>query len=64
MERIFKFMQMVNFFTTDKAAEKIRLPYDPKLSIYAQDDSFLTRPVWDCLGITTRDTINRVVLPD
>ena len=33
-----------------KAAEKIRLPYDPKLSIYAQDDAFLTRPVWDFEG--------------
>jgi alpha,alpha-trehalose phosphorylase len=32
------------------AAEKIRLPYDSNLSIYAQDDAFLTRPVWDFEG--------------
>ncbi len=32
------------------AAERIRLPYNSKLSIYAQDDAFLTRPVWDFEG--------------
>ena len=33
-----------------RAAEKMRIPYDSKLSIYAQDDAFLTRPIWDFKG--------------
>ncbi|RKX81389.1 MAG: glycoside hydrolase family 65 protein [Spirochaetes bacterium] len=32
------------------AASKMRIPYDSKLSLYAQDDAFLNRPVWDFEG--------------
>lgn len=31
----------------ERAAENMYLPYDEKLGIHAQDDSFLTKPVWD-----------------
>jgi alpha,alpha-trehalose phosphorylase len=30
-----------------RAAEAMYLPYDEKLGVYAQDDSFLSKPVWD-----------------
>lgn len=30
-----------------KAAERMYIPYDPDLKIYAQDDTFLAKPVWD-----------------
>ncbi len=33
-----------------EAASKIRIPYDSNLSLYAQDDAFLNRPVWDFEG--------------
>lgn len=32
------------------AAKKMRLPYNKNLSLYAQDDAFLNRPVWDFEG--------------
>ncbi len=34
----------------ENAASKMRIPYDSKLSLYAQDDAFLNRPVWDFEG--------------
>ncbi|WP_308909170.1 glycoside hydrolase family 65 protein [Pseudokordiimonas caeni] len=33
-----------------EAAAKMNLPYDMKLGIHAQDDTFLNRPVWDFDG--------------
>ncbi len=35
----------------DRAAERMRIPYDPGMSLYAQDDAFLNRPVWDFDGV-------------
>jgi len=32
------------------AADKIRIPYNERLSLFAQDDAFLNRPVWDFEG--------------
>lgn len=37
-----------------KAAERMYIPYDRKLEIYAQDDTFLDKPVWD-LKATSSD---------
>ena len=34
----------------EKAAELMLMPYDEKLGINPQDDSFLTKPVWDFEG--------------
>ena len=34
----------------DKAAQMMRIPYNSNLSLYCQDDAFLTRPVWDFGG--------------
>jgi trehalose/maltose hydrolase-like predicted phosphorylase len=33
-----------------KAAELMRIPYNTKQSLFAQDDAFLNRPVWDFEG--------------
>lgn len=35
----------INLF--DKAEKKMYMPYDKELKIYAQDDSFLSKAVWD-----------------
>ncbi|MCF6334972.1 MAG: hypothetical protein L3J12_04465, partial [Spirochaetales bacterium] len=35
----------------NRAAGMMRIPYDSDLSLYAQDDAFLNRPVWDFDGV-------------
>ena len=44
--------EIINF---SQAAEKMYLPFDEQLQIYAQDDSFLQKKVWDFANTAEKD---------